>query len=148
MLSFNQFLTEAESEQDYGEWGIIHPNGKVISGNDHKTANYHQEVTYHALQKNAKSKHPDPSLRGHHFSHYAEDLNTGKLNIRTYTKRGLAGTIKAYDKLPHGTNKQVMHEHYGTDPITKRGYVAISNHGHKARVLQVMKDKLSGMKDD
>ncbi len=65
MKTFKQFISEKDYNWDgINHWGVIHPKGHLISGNEHPTASTHKELIAH----HSSEKHPP-----HHFVHYASE---------------------------------------------------------------------------
>ena len=131
MKNFTEWLIlEAESIHNYGEWGIIHPDGHIISGNKHRSAEIHDDLYKSALKKEDK-KNPHNTIRKNHFAAYSQDNESGHLNIRTQSRTALQGAAKAYHNLPHTPSETVSHDHFR---LGSKGTGISNTVGSKARM--------------
>ncbi len=135
MKSFRLLIAELKSvHSSYGRWGHMDKDGKLISGNDHPTAEMHGD---------------GDGLRGHgvawaqefprkfHDSSWGNNSNwepsaRPKLNIRTNGAEGLATAIKHFERFPHAAGRDVDWDHYGKVSGKKN-----SNTGHFGNSVKI-----------
>ncbi len=91
MRSFKGYLEETTNYHKR-KWGSISLDGKMLSGDEHPTADIHT----HLAKKTAADYSHDPD---------------GNMTLRTYGKKGLKHTIKHFDKLPHTKSDTILHYH-------------------------------------
>jgi len=128
MKRFAEFILEMEHDQvDYKEWGIIHPSsGEIIPGDSHPSAKNHKELArLHASRKQG--------VTPRHFAHYGlvdDGSRNQYLAIKNVSQRNHEAVLKAYNKLPHHYNKQVMTDIGKTyaQGDKRRIYQQIKNH--------------------
>ena len=128
MKTFKEFLLTEIARDYYHSWGVIHPSGKIISGDAHPDA-----LTHFGLTNKIKGKTP-----AQHFTHFIDhkiadsrgDDNHSLILYTNHNKKSLGGALKAYDKLPHNADNRVEHEHGENVSYIK---------GHKAKVYNHLK---------
>ncbi len=129
MKTFKEFcLTEdkhfmSKYTTGTGEWGIVHPSGKVESGDQHPTATNHMALI---------STHKKLGSAAEYHNHTHD-----RLSIRTKDKESLGAAIKGFHNLPHNESGYVYHEHADYSGDKPKKYF---NYGHKGEVLQNMKN--------
>ncbi len=124
MKTFKEFLLTEDPRNGYHEWGIIHPSGKMVSGDNHPTATDHHQLLRSTIQKGENPRH---------YAQYAMDKSPEAMYLRTHhNKVSLGNAIKAYDKLPHASTKEVKHDH-------KRRLSDVYTVGHKEKVYNHLK---------
>jgi hypothetical protein len=106
---------------------LVSKSGKIIPGDTHPTAREHGE-----LIKSHLATHP--SAKAEDLSHYAVGGYDGKQHmfLKTKSKAGAAGMVKAFDKLPHHSSDLITHDHYEKGKIQNPGATPIK----RARVYQ------------
>ncbi len=131
MKTFREFLlTEVEhfagqvgGGTHEGDWGVINPRGRIISGLKHPAAEAHDYFLNRVKNSNeyARYRHTDKGL-----------------NITTYdNKKSVGAAVKAYHNLPHHKNNQVEHEHeylHSHDPGQGMHFKSDIVSGHKAKI--------------
>ncbi len=104
MKTFKEFLKEQEHYGPYRDWGLVHPSGKIITGNDHPEAQDHGQLF--------RRTNTNPDDKFTHYSRYYVTKKSGELGIQTnHNKKSLGGAMKALDKLPISHTGKIEHHH-------------------------------------
>ncbi len=123
-------MNEVARTGSYSEWGIIHPSGKLISGDDHPTAKIHGDLEGHASKQ---YKIP----RDHFARYYTPDRHYddhGYLALQTSNnKHSIGAAMKGFNKLPHSESNTVYHDHGLHSADTKY------ESGHKSKIYNHLK---------
>lgn len=100
MKSFKIHLREV-ARQGYKLWGLMGKGGRLIPGETSPTAAVHVD-----LMKKL------PRGESSHAVEYAQNEDGSGLMIRTYGKDSLLNAMNNFAKLPHGSGKKIIHDHF------------------------------------
>lgn len=132
MLTFLQFVNEAQHFGKHQHWGLIHPTtGKIIPGEEHPTATGHHSLMA-ALHPNSVA----PRYAKYATTHSTRYPEKGDINVYDIDKENKPAVLKAWDKLPHHQSNQVYAEYGQT--IGKRHAAPFA--GHKDKVYNQLRN--------
>jgi len=113
-------VEKQHSECGYDDWGIIHPKGHIVSGQDHPHCTAHTPLKAHLLQKEKKGKvstnqEYDSMMNAPEWAHHPE-VTTGKgfpghLMLRRVNKENKHHVLKNWNDLHHDASEQVSLNH-------------------------------------
>ncbi len=122
MKTFREFLLTEGRRSEYHHWGIIHPSGKIISGD--KDYSNGMEGSIHSSMVDHHVKASGGKHTENDFADYAQDKHTRDIHVRTYGKKSVLGAANALHKLPNNIHRlstgkeKIIHDHRGTDDDT------------------------------